>query len=98
MASMANNDEALDDNFFAGHLDTIERDIHAAKNRTRYAMNLALIEIGARNSKLEKKAIAVAKRIGPIEVDHGETGCQTPEAVSYIKKVVAHRKKAHSRG
>ena len=35
----------------------------------------------------------MAKRIGKIEVDHGETGCQTPDAASYIKKTVAHGKK-----
>ena len=35
----------------------------------------------------------VAGRIGTVEVDHGETSCKTPEAVSYIKKTVAHNKK-----
>jgi hypothetical protein len=56
-------------------------------------MNNALINIGVRSSALQKKAIAAAKRIGKVEVDHGETGCKTPDAVAYIKKTVAHRKK-----
>jgi hypothetical protein len=56
-------------------------------------MNNALINIGVRNPKLEKIAIAAAGRIGTVEVDHGETSCKTPEAVSYIKKTVAHNKK-----
>ena len=36
-------------------------------------MNNALINIGVRNPKLEKIAIAAAGRIGTVEVDHGET-------------------------
>ena len=52
-------------------------------------MNSALISIGVRNSKLERKALAAAKRIGKVEVDHGETSCKTPDATAYIKKTVA---------
>ena len=56
-------------------------------------MNNALISIGVRNPALEKKAVAAAKRIGTVEVDHGVTGCKTPAAAAYIKKTVAHNKK-----
>ena len=56
-------------------------------------MNNALINIGVRNSALEKKAVAAAKRIGKVVVDHGETGCKTPDAASYIAKTLAHRRK-----
>lgn len=57
------------------------------------AMNSALIAIGCRNAKLEKLAVAAAKRIGPVEVDHGDTSCKTPDAVAYIAKTWAHRAK-----
>lgn len=67
-------------------LGRIERDIHAAPNRTRYAMNSALIGIGMRSNAMEQKAIAVAKRIGPVAVDHGLSDCKTPDAASYIPK------------
>ena len=30
---------------------------------------------------------------GPVDVDHRETGCKTPEAVSYLAKVWSRRKK-----
>ena len=76
-----------------GFLDRIEAEIHAAKNRTRYAMNNVLIGIGIHNAVLEKKALAAAKRIGKVEVDHGETGCKTPDAAAYIKKTVEYRRK-----
>ncbi|HEY9420470.1 MAG TPA: DNA alkylation repair protein, partial [Thermoanaerobaculia bacterium] len=71
----------------------IERDIHSERNRVRYEMNNLVIAIGGRNPDLQEKAIAAASRIGKVEVDHGETGCKTPEAVSYIRKMAERKKK-----
>lgn len=93
VAAIAMSDTSLDDGYFERLLVTIEETIHNAKNRTRYAMNNAVIAIGSRNAGLEKKAVAAAKRIGKVEVDHGETGCKTPDAVAYIQKVRARRRK-----
>lgn len=59
------------------YLGTIEKEIHSRKNRVRHAMNGALISIGFRRPSLTKQALAAAKRIGKVEVDHGETGCKT---------------------
>lgn len=84
---VASKDNDLPDAYFEDHLNTIEDKIHTSKNRVKYAMNLALISIGLRNGNLEKKALAAAKRIGTVEVDHGETGCKTPIAAEYIAKV-----------
>jgi 3-methyladenine DNA glycosylase AlkD len=67
-------------------LATIEKEIHRSPNWARYAMNGALISIGIFKPALRKKAIEAAKRIGKVEVDHGETNCKTPEAVSYIER------------
>lgn len=74
-------------------LETLERSIHKAPNRTRHVMNNAVIAIGARGGALQAAAIAAAKRIGAVQVDHGETGCRTPDAAEYILKVAAHRGK-----
>jgi 3-methyladenine DNA glycosylase AlkD len=93
LASLAREEEGLDDAYFENYLEKIETQIHSSPNWVKYAMNNALINIGVRNPKLEKKAIAAAKRIGTVDVDHGETGCKTPEAVAYIKKTVAYNKK-----
>jgi hypothetical protein len=49
-------------------------------------MNGALISIGILKPALRKRAIEAAKRIGKVEVDHGETNCKTPNAVSSIEK------------
>ena len=64
----------------------IVKDIHKSPNWARYAMNNALIAIGVYKPALRKKAIEAARRIGKVEVDHGETNCKTPDAVSYIEK------------
>ncbi|MEM8708039.1 MAG: DNA alkylation repair protein [Actinomycetota bacterium] len=72
-------------------LTQIEAEIHDRPNRVRHEMNQAVITIGLRSPALRKSAIATARRIGPVVVDHGETNCKTPEAIGYIEKTVAHR-------
>ena len=73
-------------------LATIEKEIHGSANRARYTMNNALIAIGVFKPSLKKKAVDAAKRIGKVEVDHGETDCKTPDAVAYIEKAAKRRK------
>ncbi len=72
-------------------LATIEKEIHRSPNWARYAMNGALISIGVFKPALHKKAMEAAKRIGKVEVDHGETCCKTPDAVPYIEKAAKRR-------
>jgi hypothetical protein len=84
-------DGTLEDSDLEPFLGRIERDIHGAKNRVRDAMNSALISLGAREGALGDKALAAARRIGKVEVDHGETSCETPEAAGSILKLRAHR-------
>ena len=94
LVSLTRHADELPDEYFAEQLATIEREVHDRKNRVRYSMNLALIAIGMRNAALEKKAIAAARRIGPIEVDHGETGCKTPDPIPYIARAKARQRKS----
>ncbi len=90
VAQMAMRDEATPDPWFAARLDEIERSIRTAPNSERAAMNQALISIGGRSAALRKAALAAAKRIGKVEVDHGDTACKTPEAGPYIEKMWAY--------
>ncbi|HSS49188.1 MAG TPA: DNA alkylation repair protein [Thermoanaerobaculia bacterium] len=69
----------------------IERELHNSQNRVRHQMNGALISIGGRNPALQKKALAAGGRLGKVEVDHGDTGCKTPDAASYILKMAERR-------
>ncbi len=73
-------------------LATIEKEIHRSPNWARYAMNLALISIGIYKPALREKAIEAARRIGKVEVDHGETNCKTPEPVAYIQKAAKRKR------
>jgi hypothetical protein len=57
-------------------------------------MNNAVIAIGGRNPALAAAATAAAGRIGRVEVDHGETGCKTPEAAAYIERIWARKRPA----
>ena len=92
LANIALYQDGVPDSYLEPFILKIEDNIHGSKNYVRYAMNNALIAIGCR-AKLEKKAIAAARRIGKVEVDHGATSCQTPDAASYIRKVVERNKK-----
>jgi 3-methyladenine DNA glycosylase AlkD len=92
LALLATSDEKLPDESLTGYLQVIESSIHTSRNRVRAAMNNVIIGIAARSDQLEKLAIASAKRIGKVEVDHGETGCKTPDAVAYIEKMKVRRK------
>jgi 3-methyladenine DNA glycosylase AlkD len=71
---------------------TVKREIHGAKNRVRHAMNGALIAIGGSKPSLSELALAAARSIGRVEVDHGQTGCVTPDAVPYIQKMLSREK------
>jgi 3-methyladenine DNA glycosylase AlkD len=92
LAHLAMNDKTLSDDYFRPYLHIIECDIHNRKNRVRYSMNNALIAMGIRNETLQKEAVAVANKIGIVEVDHGDTSCKTPDAADYIERMVARKK------
>lgn len=72
---------------------TIESEIHLSPNRARHAMNNALIAVGVFKPTLADEAIAAARRIGKVDVDHGETSCKTPDAAAYISKSLSRRKR-----
>lgn len=91
VARLAGDDNDIDDEWFRERIGEIEAGIHGAPNRKRETMNTALIAIGCRNAKLRRLAEAAAKRIGPVEVDHGDTSCKTADAIEYIARTWDHR-------
>lgn len=90
VGALAMRDEHLPDAWLAARLAEIEKGIHAAPNAEREAMNAAVISIGCRSAALRKAAAAAAKRIGKVEIDHGDTSCKTPDAGAYLEKTWAH--------
>ena len=68
-------------------LPRVEKTIHQAPERVRYAMNSFVIATGSYVSSLTDFAIAAGERIGPVTVDMGNTDCGVPFAPDYIRKV-----------
>jgi 3-methyladenine DNA glycosylase AlkD len=92
LANLARMEDGLPDEDCERFLSEIERDIKGSPNRVRHEMNSAVIAIGAYHPALTQKALAAAARIGNVEVDHGDTGCKTADAASYIKKTLEKKK------
>ena len=67
----------------------VEKTIQDQPNRVRYAMNGFVIAVGGYVKPLSDAAIAVAKRIGKVPVDVGDTSCKIPDAAEYIEKMKA---------
>ena len=82
-------DEDLDLKQIEKLLDRCAKTIHQSQNTVRAAMNCFVIGIGCHVKPLTAKAKAAAKKIGQVEVDMGDTACQTPLAAEYIEKVEA---------
>ncbi len=80
-------DDELDIKEIKGLLKTIESDIHNAPNRVRYTMNGFVISVGIYVKALNKEAKRVAKKVGKVDVNVGNTSCKVPFAPDYIKKV-----------
>ena len=89
LTRLALHEDGAADATFTPYLETIERTILGAPNRAREAMNSALVAIGGRSDRLAATAIAAARRIGPVSIEHGDTACKTVDAVPYIEKLRA---------
>ncbi len=92
MSHLALTETSLPDEYFSPLIETIAHDIHQRQNRVRYSMNNALISIGIRSDLLQAQAIEAAEQIGPVDVDHGQTSCKTPDAAAYIHRTLKYRR------
>jgi hypothetical protein len=82
-------DEALDLPEVDGLLGVVAGAIHGAPNRVRYTMNGFVIAVGSYVRPLLERAKQVARSIGAVTVDMGDTECRVPLATAYIEKVEA---------
>lgn len=80
-------DEDLDLPALKRLLQRVAKTIHQAPDRVRYQMNSFVIAVGCYVAPLTEEARAVAKKIGPVAVDMGDTACTVPSALDYIAKV-----------
>lgn len=65
----------------------VEKTIHGAPDKVRYAMNNFVISVGCYVKSLTAFAIATAENTGPVTADLGNNQCQVPFAPDYIRKV-----------
>ena len=90
-------DDKLDIDKYGKLLERIEKGIHKAPNRVRYTMNGFVIAIGSYIIELDGKALSVAKTIGKVKVNVGNTACKVPLAFDYINKVKEKGKQGKKR-
>lgn len=81
------SDDDLDLDEVNGLVQRVEDEIDSAQNRVRYTMNGFVICVGGYVKPLAKAAKAMAKRLGKVEVDMGDTSCKVPVALDYIMKM-----------
>ncbi|NOK59601.1 MAG: DNA alkylation repair protein [Chloroflexi bacterium AL-W] len=84
IAAQAKQKRDLPDAYFEQILQTIEQRIQQEQNWVKEAMNYALIAIGSRNKHLNHLSVAMARRVGIIEVDYGMSACQAPNALTKL--------------
>ena len=82
-------DAELDLKEVEGLLNRVVKEIGSAPNRVRYTMNTFVICVACYVKPLAKKAKEVAKVLGAVKVDVGDTACKVPVATEYIAKVEA---------
>ena len=80
-------DEELDLGEIKNLLSQVEKQIDSAPNRVRYTMNSFVIAVGAYVKPLLSQAKAIARKLGKVSVDMGDTACKVPLALEYIEKI-----------
>jgi 3-methyladenine DNA glycosylase AlkD len=70
-------------------LSAVVKGIGGAQNRVRHTMNYFVIAVGTYVRPLWKRAKAVAREMGAVSVDRGDTACKVPSASAYIEKIEA---------
>jgi 3-methyladenine DNA glycosylase AlkD len=90
-------DSELDLKEIEGLLDLVVKEIGAAQNRVRYTMNGFVVAVGKYLVPLQAKAQAVAKKIGNVSVEMGDTACKVPVAIDSIAKAEAAGKTGKKR-
>jgi 3-methyladenine DNA glycosylase AlkD len=85
---LAKSGEDIEDKYFESYLETIEKKLQKEENMVKDSMNNSIFTIGMRNKNLNRKAVAVAKKIGKVKVDYGDNSC---EAIDCIKHLTGDR-------
>jgi 3-methyladenine DNA glycosylase AlkD len=94
-------DEELDVKLLGKLLKRVEKEIHKAPNQVRYTMNGFIMAAGQCVKALTDPALAVADKVGKVDVDMGDTACKVHDAGAYLRSMIERgmigRKKKHAR-
>lgn len=77
-------DPRLTDAFFLDCIQRISDEIEDEVSWVRLAMGGALIGIGKRSEPLNKAAVKLAKRLGPIDYDPGDSNCEPLNVIKHL--------------
>lgn len=91
------SDDDFDKEKIQQYLIDIKTSLHSAKNRVRYAMNNFVITVGISYLPLANEALEIAKDIGEVTVDMGDTSCKTPLARDYIESALNKNRQGYKR-
>lgn len=80
-------DEYLDLAEIRQLLHQVEQTIHNERNRVRNVMNNFVISVGTSVPELYEEALEIARRIGKVHVNVGNTACKVPLADAYMNKI-----------
>jgi 3-methyladenine DNA glycosylase AlkD len=67
----------------------VVKDIHQSQNRVRYTMNGFLLSVGAYIPEWTEEIKTIAKKLGVITVNMGDTACKVPSIMDYLHKMEA---------
>jgi len=83
-ASKLSGKKAPSEEFFLGHVKRISERIDTEPERVRMAMGAALMGIGKRSAALNKAALKVAQRVGPIEFTSLSGECEPFDVAKHL--------------
>lgn len=83
----------MEDSYYSSCITLGKNILQSSPNRAKEAINNTLIAIGGINEKLRREVEAAAKIIGPVEIDHGETSCQTFVIEEYFERIWSKKSK-----
>jgi 3-methyladenine DNA glycosylase AlkD len=94
-------DDELDVKLLTKLLKRVEKQIKKAPNRVKYTMNGFLTAAGQCVAPLTDAALAVADKVGKVEVDMGDTECKVHQPGAYLRSMIERgmmgRKKKRAR-
>jgi 3-methyladenine DNA glycosylase AlkD len=82
--NMVKQGTEMDENILVSQLGVFEKKLQKEENFVKDAMNNAMLAIGMRSAKLNKRAVQVAKKIGKVDVDYGDNSCVAVDCVKHL--------------